>query len=287
MFFFIYAFFEYCQIFIFQPDEEKTTFVMPHGLYCYRVMPFGLKNVDATYQWLMTKIFKSLIGRIVKVYIDDIMVKSKTHGEHVQHLEETFGLMMAYNMKLNPSKYTFGVDASKFLGFMVTQRGIKVNSDQIRVIIETFALSNKKELQCLTGRLAALRCFIARFTDKLRSFYLTLKGASAIGWTDKCGREFYEVKSYLTQPLILSSPQSGEQLYMYLAMFDCAISVVLFHYIRDKEQRLVYYVNKAMVDVKTRYSKMEQTNLALKSAAQKLCPYFQAHQVTILTNQPL
>ncbi|RVW66152.1 hypothetical protein CK203_007408 [Vitis vinifera] len=77
------------------------------------------------------------------------------------------------------------------------------------------------------------------------------KGASAIGWTDKCGREFYEVKSYLTQPLILSSPQSGEQLYMYLAMFDCAISVVLFHYIRDKEQRLVYYVNKAMVDVKT------------------------------------
>lgn len=114
------------------------------------------------------------------------------------------------NMKLNPSKYTFGVDPSKFLGFMITQRGIKVNSYQIRVIIETFALSNKKELQCLTGRLAALRCFIACFTDKLRSFYFTLKGASTIDWTDKCGREFDEVKGYLTQPLILSSPQSGE-----------------------------------------------------------------------------
>ena len=125
----------------------------PHGLYCYRIMPFGLKNVGATYQRLMTKIFKPLIGQIVEVYIDDIVVKNKNQGEYVQHLEETFCLMMAYNMKLNPTKYACGVDVSKFLGFIVTQRGIEVNPDQIRVIIEMFALSNKKELQCLTGRL--------------------------------------------------------------------------------------------------------------------------------------
>lgn len=77
----------------------------------------------------MTKIFKPLIGRIVEVYIDDIVVKNKTRSEHTQHLEETFHLMRTYNMKLNPAKCNFGVNAGKFLGFMVTQRGIEVNSN--------------------------------------------------------------------------------------------------------------------------------------------------------------
>ena len=96
---------------MFLPDEEKTTFVTPHGLYCYKVMSFELKNVSATYQRLMTKIFKPLIGRTVEVYIDNIVVKSETRVEDVQYLEETFRLMWAYNMKLNPAKCVFGVSA--------------------------------------------------------------------------------------------------------------------------------------------------------------------------------
>lgn len=74
---------------------------------------------------------------------------------------------------------------------------------------------------------------------------------------------------------------------MYLVISNCAVSVVLFRHIRDKEQRLIYYMSKTMVDIETRYSRMEQTNLALKSAAHKLYPYFQAHQVIVLINQPL
>ena len=173
-------------------------FITPHELYCYRVMPFGLKNVEATYQKLMTKIFKPLIGHIVKVYIDDIVVKSRTRNEHARHLKETFRLMKAYNMKLNPAKCTFGVSASKFLGFMVTQRGIEVNQDQIKAVMETFPPSLKKELQRLTGRLATLGRFIARFTDKLKFFFLTLKGASSTGWTSDYEQAFGEIKCYLT-----------------------------------------------------------------------------------------
>ena len=99
---------------MFHPNEEKTTFVTPHGLYYYKVMSFGLKNVGATYQRLMMKIFKPLIDRTMEIYIDDIVVKSETRVEHIQHL------MWAYNMKLNPTKYAFGVNAGKILGFMVT-----------------------------------------------------------------------------------------------------------------------------------------------------------------------
>lgn len=143
---FLDAFFGYHQIPLYPPDAKKTTFITPHGLYCYKVMPFGLKNVMATYQRLMTKVFKPLIGRTVKVCIDDIVVKSRTRGEHEQHLEEVFRLLKEYDMKLNPSKCAFRVSVWKFLGFMVTQRGIEINPDQIKVVIQTFAPSSKKEL---------------------------------------------------------------------------------------------------------------------------------------------
>ena len=104
-------------------DEEKTAFITPHGLYCYKVMSFGLKNAAATYQRLMTKIFKPLVSRTVEVYIDDTMVKSKTQEEHAFHLQEVFHLLRRYDMKLNPSKCVFGVSARKFLGFMLPKEG--------------------------------------------------------------------------------------------------------------------------------------------------------------------
>ena len=136
-------------------------------------MSFGLKNASATYQRLMKKIFKFLIDRTMEGYIDDIVVKSETQVEHIQHLEETFRLMQAYNMKLNPAKCVFGASTGKFLRFMVTQRGIEVNPAQIKVVLKTPAPSNKKEWQCLTG------CF----TNKLRPFFLMLRGESTFGWT--------------------------------------------------------------------------------------------------------
>ena len=117
---------------MYPPDEGKIAFITPHGLYNYKVMSFGLKKAGATYQRLMTKIFKPLIGRTIEVYIDDIVVKSRTKGEHDQHLEEVFHLLREYDMKLNPSNCAFGVSVEKFLGFMVTQRSIEANPNQIK-----------------------------------------------------------------------------------------------------------------------------------------------------------
>lgn len=183
---FLDAFSGYHQIPMYPPDEEKTTFITPNGLYCYKVMPFKLKNAGATYQRLMTKVFKPLMGQTVEVYIDEIVVKSRTREEHNQHLREAFRVQREYDMKLNPAKCAFGVGAGKFLGFMVTQKGIEVNPDQIKAVVETSTPNSKKELQRLTSRLVALVRFIARFTDKLRSFFLALRGTNATGWTEDC-----------------------------------------------------------------------------------------------------
>nr|CAN69295.1 hypothetical protein VITISV_019592 [Vitis vinifera] len=278
---FLDAFSGYHQIPMSPADEENTTFIAPHGLYCYKVMPFGLKNTGATYQRLMTKVFKPLVGRTIEVYIDNIVVKSKTREEHVFYLQEVFHLLRKYGMKLNPSKCAFGVSAGKFLGFMVSQRGIEVSPDQVKTVMETPPPRSKKELQHLTGKLVALGRFIARFTDELRPFFLAIRKTGASGWTDSCQIAFEKIKHCLMQPPILSSPLPEEKLYMYLAVSECAISAILFHCPSPKEQKPIYYVIRALADVETRYSKMELTALALRSAAQKLRPYFQAHPVVL------
>ena len=113
-------------------DQEKTAFVTPTGN--YRVMPFELKNVKSIYQWMMTRIFKPQLGKNIKVYIDDMVIKSKVEVEHLSDLESVFKVMRRHKLRLNASKCSFGVSSGKFLGYMVTHRGIEVNLDQIKAI---------------------------------------------------------------------------------------------------------------------------------------------------------
>ena len=139
------AFSSYHQIPMHSPDTEKMAFITPHGLYCYNVMPFSLKNVGVTYQRSMTKIFRPLMGKTMEVYIDDMRVKFKECPDHSLHLQETFKLL-THDMKLNPLKCAFGVSAGKFLGFMVTQRGIEANSIQLRAVIESQTPTSRKRV---------------------------------------------------------------------------------------------------------------------------------------------
>ena len=136
-------------------DQEKTLFVTGQGTYCYRVMPFGLKNVGATYQRLMNKIFQKQIGASMEVYLDDMLVKSTTAELHITHLSKAFQILREYNMKLNPAKCAFRVSFRKFLGFIVNNRGIEANPDKIKAVLDMPPPSNKKEVQRLTGRISA------------------------------------------------------------------------------------------------------------------------------------
>ena len=143
---FLDAFSGYHQIPMYPPDAKKTSFIMPHGLYCYYVMPFRLKNAGATYQRLVTKMFQPLLGSIMEVYIDDMLVKSEQRPDHAAHLQQTFNILREYGMKLNTLKCAFGVSAGRFLGFMVTQRGIEANPTQLKAILQSTAPTSKKEI---------------------------------------------------------------------------------------------------------------------------------------------
>ena len=99
-------------------------------------MPFGLKNVRTTYQWLVNKVFIDKIGRIIEVYVDDTMVKSRTVEQHIQDMADTFAAFRLYNMKLNLEKCTFEVKAGKLVGFVVSQKGINVNPKKIQAMLD-------------------------------------------------------------------------------------------------------------------------------------------------------
>ena len=150
----------------------------------------------------MNKMFAQQIRRNVQVYVDDMLVKSRKEEDHLEDLRETFGTLRSYNMKLNPGNCAFGVTAGKFLGFMVSQRGIEANPDKIRAIIEMAPPRNVKEVQSLNGKVATLNRFMSRATDKCLPFLRTLK--KSFEWTDKCQRAFEELKAYLSLPPLLS-----------------------------------------------------------------------------------
>ena len=178
------AFSGYNQILMAEEDQEKTAFVTSQGLYCYRVMSFGLKNAGAMYQRLVNQMFKKQIGRNVKVYVDDMLIKSRKEEDHLDDLRETFNTLRQYHMKLNPSKCAFGVSSRKFLGFIVSQRGIEANPEKVRAILEMCSPKTTKKVQSLTGRVAAFNRFVSKTTDKCLPFFKTLKKAFA--WTKEC-----------------------------------------------------------------------------------------------------
>ena len=208
---FMDAFLSYNQIKMEKTDQEKTSFMTSQGLLCYKVMPFGLKNAGATYQRLMNKMFAHQIGRNVQVYVDDMLVKSLHEEDHLDDLRETFNTLRLYNMKLNPNKCAFGVTAGKFLGFMVSQRGIEVNSEKIWAIVKLQPPWTVKEFQSLIGKIAVLNRFVSRATDRCLPFFRTLRRSFV--WTDECQTEFDSLKKYLSSPPLLSPSKPEEELY--------------------------------------------------------------------------
>ena len=222
---FMDAFSGYNQIRMAEEDQEKIAFITSQGLYCYKVIPFGLKNAGATYQRLVNKIFSQQIGRNMEVYVDDMLVKSKEELTHLDDLKEMFATLKKHQMRLNPSKCVFGVVSGKFLGFMVSQRGIEANLEKVRAIINMASPRTVKDVQKLTGRIVALNRFVSRATDKCLPFFKTLKQAFA--WTDECEVAFQDLKRYLSSPPLLSPSKEGEDLYLYLVVSASTVSAAL------------------------------------------------------------
>jgi len=208
-------------------DKEKTTFTIDDANYFYEVMSFDLKNARATYQQLMDKIFKGMIDRSVEVYVDDIVVKSDSCVQHIKDLQEVFDALRRTNMRLNTEKCVFRVEKGKFLGFMLTNRGIEANPDMCKAITEMRIPKNLKEVQQLLGRLTALSRSVPRLAERIRPMAQMLRKATKFSWNETCENIFNQLKEFLSSSTIIQKPRQDLPIVVYLAVSEEAISAAL------------------------------------------------------------
>ncbi|GAU50294.1 hypothetical protein TSUD_137480 [Trifolium subterraneum] len=251
---FMDAYSGYNQIKMHPMDAQHTAFMSNTCNYFYNVMPFGLKNAGATYQRLMDRVFVEQIGKNL-----DMVIKTRKEGEHDKDLDDILKSVRKYNMRLNPAKCSFGVQAGKFLGFLLTHRGIEANPDKFQAIINMRSPTSVKEVQQLTGRIAALSRFLSCLGEKACHFFATLRKSERFTWSPECEEAFQKLK---------------------------ALSSALVQEVGG-EEKPIYFVSRTLRGAETRYQKIKRLFLAVVITSRKLRQYFQSHQVVVKTDCPI
>ncbi|WJX95108.1 hypothetical protein P8452_76467 [Trifolium repens] len=278
----------YNQIFIAKNDVPKTAFRCPGALGTYEwvVMPFGLKNAGATYQRAMNLIFHEYIDTFMQVYIDDIVVKSSSNDDHLDHLRKSFEKMRKYGLKMNPLKCAFCVNAEDFLGFVVHKKGIEINQNKTKAIMETKSPATKKQLQSLLGKINFLRRFISNLSGKAQPFspLLRLKKESTFTWGQDQQQAFDEIKSYLSKPQMLMPPIRNKFMKLYISASDSTLGSMLAQEDENGEERAIYYLSRVLNDAETRYSSIEKLCLCLYFSCMKLKHYIKPVDVFVYSH---
>jgi hypothetical protein len=287
---FLDAYSSFHQIQMSREDRKHTAFVTVDELYCYVIMPYGLKNALPTFVRAMSKTFGDLIRDKVEVYVDDIVVKTKRGTTLVEDLTLVFDKLWATHTKLNPDKCVFGVSGGKLLGFLVSHRGIEANPKKIKAIEAMRPPAHVKDVQKLTGSLAALSCFISRLAERALPFFKLLRKSGPFSWTEEAEQAFQELKQHLVSLPILAAPEPGELLYLYITAATEAVSMALVVERTAQKgqepegsgpttgvgtvQRPVYYISEVLHEAKARYLETHKLLYAMLVASRKLRHYF-------------
>jgi hypothetical protein len=274
----------YHQIWMKKEDEPKTTFITPSGSYCYLQMPEGLKNVEGSFSRMTAKVLSSQIGMNVLTYVDDIIVKSMKQENHIADLQQTFSNFRKAGPKLNPEKCVFRVKKGKFLGCLVSTKGIEANPNKIEVILWMEPPRTRKGAQRLTGRLTSLNRLISRSTKRNLPFFEVLKSAKVFQWGPTQQKAFEELEQYLIQLTTLTPPSLGAPLLLYVAASHAQVSAVLVEEKQDgqaKNQVPVEFIFEVLSPSKRNYTELEIVLYVVLMASKKFRHYFQSYHIIV------
>jgi len=182
-------------------------------------MPFGLKNAGQHIRELWMQSSMSIYEKIIECYVDNIAVKSHAKGDHITDLKTVFHIMRAHQLKMNPAKSFLGVASGRFLGFIVTSKGIRLDPEKVRTIQEMQLSRNLRELRWLQRWLAYIWKFISNLSGRCQPFTRLMKKGVSFIWDDACQQAFEEIKRYLTHSLVLTVPMSGKSFLIYVKLW--------------------------------------------------------------------
>jgi hypothetical protein len=280
----------YHQIYMKEEDKASTSFITPFDTYCFVRMPEGLKNAGSTFCRLTKTVLESQVGQNIFTYVDDIVVASKNKEDHLADLTETFTNMRDARLRLNPEKCVFGVRQGKILGYLVSHRRIEANPTKIQTIINMTPPQSARDVQRLTGRLAALNRFISKSAERSLPFLKTLRGAKDFARGLEQAAAFASLKQHLLELATLTSPNPSLPLLLYVAASPHAVSAALVQeQAREGTTRQcpVYYVSEVLTTSKCNMTELEKIAYAVVMASRKLSHYFEAFKVRVTSDRGL
>ena len=273
----------YWQIELDPSAREKTAFVTHNGLYEFLVMPFGLTNSGASFQRLMGHILRGLEYRFALIYIDDIIIFSKSIKEHLTHLEEVFRRLREANVKLNPKKCSFVKQKVEYLGHVVTPDGVMPNPEKVRVVRDFPVPKNLKELRTFMGLANYYRRFVKGFAYIANPLNALTKKGSKFEWTEACADAFDKLKRALISAPILAYPDFKNEFLLFVDASSTGIGFTLAQEQNGKEV-VIAYNGRGLNQAEKNYSTTEREALALVEGIKKFQPYLFGRKFTVITD---
>jgi hypothetical protein len=265
-------------------DQEKTAFSTKFGTYEFTVMPFGLCNAPATFQRLMDNVFYDVTWKFVLVYMDDIIIYSKTLEDHCAHLEQVIQLLIKAGLKLNPDKCDFFRKQILFLGHLVSEEGIRPNPTLVEKIRECPFPTSKRKVRSFLGLASYYRRFIKDFSKIAKPLYDLTKQNINFRWTEDCQKAFEHLRTCLTTKPVVIYPDFTKPFILHTDASDYAIGAVLAQLDETKKEHVIAYASRILNEAERNYTVTEKECLAIIWATKYFHHFLQGHEFSIVTD---
>ena len=267
----------YTQIPIAPESQDKTTFITANGQFGWRRCPFGLSTSGSIFVALVTNLFRNQAYQSCCVYVDDILIFSRTFSQHIIHLQNAFDTLTSVNLKLNAAKCTFGLREINYLGMTISERGIAINPAKTDIVRNYPVPRNVKQVRQFLGFTNFYRKFVRNYALIAQPLNVLLRKEAKFLWTRACQSAFEELRDALVKPPILAHPDMSKQFILTTDASKTAISFILSQADAQNRERVISYGGRALRDAELNFDVSQLECLALLTGIKENHAYL-SHQ---------
>ena len=275
----------YWQVPVNGPDQHKTAFTTPYGLYQFKRMPFGLKGAPATFQRLMDQVLRGLSG-FAAAYLDDVIIFSSTWAEHLWHLEEVLNRLKEARLTAKPKKCQLGMRQCSYLGHVVGGGEVRVEKQKVEAVQRISRPETKKGVRTFLGLTGYYRRFIPDYaTVAVPLTDMTRKSRpNMVTWTPEGVAAFEKLKGALCSPPVLKTPDFSKPFVVQTDASERGVGGVLSQFGEGDCERPIAYFSRKLLTREEKYSTIEKECLAVKLAVHAFRVYVLGRPFTIQTD---